>query len=140
MSFDKFASATMEESFNLGFTLYGIMKQANSGSAEAQAFIKEAMEAAPMMGGGEAAPPMPTVMCPQHGGEVTPTPEGMCPICGFDFNTLANDAGEMAPEAGLPAPTPEDLAMAEQQIKAAAINDPKVMRHLMLHYGDWTEQ
>ena len=143
MSFDKFASAAMEESFDLGFTLYGIIKQANAGSPEAQAFMKEAMEAGPMMdpgmmgGGGEAMPPAPMVMCPQHGGEVTPTPEGICPVCGFDFNTMA---GEVAPDAGgIPAPTMEDLAAAEGQIKSAAINDPEAMRWLMVNFGDWTE-
>jgi hypothetical protein len=140
MNFDQLESTIMEESYNLGFTIYGINKQAASGSREAQEYLKKAMDAA-MAAAPEAgmeAPVAPaTIFCPQHQGETVPTPEGICPVCGYDFNTMA---GEVAPEAGIPAPTEEDVAAMGEQIKAAAINDKEVMRWLMVNFGDWNEQ
>ena len=36
MEFDKLAAASVDESIDLGFTLYGIIKQASNGSVQAQ--------------------------------------------------------------------------------------------------------
>ncbi|RLF64835.1 MAG: hypothetical protein DRN30_04950 [Thermoplasmata archaeon] len=143
--FDKIASETMHESFNLGFTIYGIMKQAAQGSPEASEFMKQAMEGEMPMdpammaeGGGGGMPPAPTVVCPQCQSEITPSPEGMCPVCGFDFNSLMSEAPMEDP--GMPAPSPEEMAAAEGQMKAAAIADPEVMKYLMVNYGGWQKR
>ena len=150
---NKLAASVQQEGFNLGVELYGIFKQASLGDPEAIEFVNEAMKqaegemppeagmGAPAPEAGMAAPaPGPTIVCPQCGNEVTPTPDGLCPVCGFDFNQLAAAAegGEMAPAPApeAPAPTEEQVTQAAEGIKQAAINDPVVAQWLLEHYGN----
>ena len=70
------------------------------------------------------AAPEPTITCPQCSQDVVPGPEGLCPVCGFDFNQGAIEAG----------PSQEELDMAAQQIKTAAVNDPQVAYQLLVNY------
>ena len=159
MDMNKVASSVVSEGYQLGVDLYAIYKQAMAGDPEAIQFVNEAMKAAegemaaggaPMggapagapMGGAPMEPPAqpgPTIVCPQCGNEVTPTPEGFCPVCGFDFNALAAAASAPAEQGAGAAPaqpTQEEVAGAAEGIKQAAINDPNVAAWLMQHYGN----
>ena len=137
---DKIASEILNDAYDLGFELYGIFKKAQAGDKEAQEFLTEALKQAgapmdPAMMGADpaagAAPapapaPEPTIDCPQCGANITPTPEGLCPACGFDFNTIAAAA----------APSPEELQGAAQEIKTACVADPEKAAWLFEHYGN----
>lgn len=145
---DKFASQIIKEAFDTGFQLYGIRKRAAMGDKAAQRYLYEAIKAAQdagmippeTMGAADPnaaamaaadpnaavapmPPPAPTVPCPQCSNQVTPSPDGMCPVCGFDFNTLAAQAAQDA------------VAGTANEIKTAAVRYPQVMHQLMTRYG-----
>lgn len=143
---EKFAMNIIAEATQLGAQTAEIYKYAQMGNVEAQRYVwecqkaaEEAMGAAPMdpsmgeapmdpgmdpaaMGGG-APPPSATIACPQCKNEVTPSPEGICPVCQFDFNTLAQQAAEQA------------VGGVANEVKAAALRDPQYMQVLIQQYG-----
>jgi hypothetical protein len=127
---DKYASEVIRNGFEYGMQLYGIRKAAAMGDQNAQRWLynqakaaQEGMDPAMMDPNAMGGAPAPTIPCPKCQQNVTPTPEGICPACGFDFNTLAAQAAQ------------EAVSNTADEYKEAAVRYPQVMHQLMTHYG-----
>jgi len=132
MDMQKYANALYAEGYELGGRICMLHKAAQAGDPEAQQILADAeAQAGAMMPGGapgpEAAPMAPTIPCPSCGNEVTPNPDGTCPVCGFDFNTLAAETPAGGAGEG-------EIAERAEEIKQASLNDPNFMNWLINNY------
>lgn len=128
MDMQKYANALYSDGYDLGGRICLLHKAAQAGDPEAQQILADAEAQAQGMGAPmeQGAPMAPTIPCPSCGNEVTPNPDGTCPVCQFDFNTLAAEA---------PAGVPEDaIAERAEEVKQASLNDPRVMEWLINTY------
>lgn len=136
MDMQKYANALYAEGYELGGRICELHKAAQAGDPEAQQILADAeAQAGGMMPGApmapmapEAAPMAPTIPCPSCGNEVTPNPDGTCPVCQFDFNTLAAEA-----PAGADVPE-EAIAERAEEVKQASLNNPQLMNWLINTY------
>lgn len=142
MDMQKYANALYSEGYELGGRICMLHKAAQAGDVEAQQILADAeAQAQGMMGAmapagapaPEAAPMAPTIPCPSCGNEVTPNPDGTCPICQFDFNSLAAEAPT--------GPAPEEaVAERAEEIKQSSLKNPEYMNWLIQNYHHVAQQ